>query len=158
MIFRLVPWSGETNYIDIVKIGDGCSSWVGMTGGRQVITLGEYCAYRVGIPIHEVMHAIGTTIIYSFQLNNSYNLKFYASTNIKKLFHFLLGYDHEQARNDRDDYITINWDNIKPGGKSQYTKCTRCTLQNTTYDYGSVMHYSDTAFAINRSIPTRNMQ
>ena len=67
---------------------------------------------------------------------------------------FLLGYMHEQSRNDRDDYVTINWDNIEPGKVGNFWKCTPCQHQNTTYDYGSVMHYPDWAFAINRSIPT----
>ena len=67
---------------------------------------------------------------------------------------FSLGYKHEQARSDRDDYVTINWDNIKDGKASQFTKCTVCHLQNTTYDYGSVMHYPDWAFAKDYSIPT----
>ena len=68
----MVPWNGETAYIDIYKIG-GCSSALGMTGGQQWITLGSTCANRVGTPIHEVMHAIGTSIIHSFHLNYSYN-------------------------------------------------------------------------------------
>ena len=64
------------------------------------------------------------------------------------------GYKHEQARSDRDDYVTINWSNIVDRYKSQFTKCTTCELQNTAYDYGSVMHYPDWAFAIDPSIPT----
>ena len=64
----MVPWKGETNYIDIYHTG-GCGSWLGMTGGQQTLFLGGGCANTVGTPIHEVMHAIGTSASYSVQLN-----------------------------------------------------------------------------------------
>ena len=63
----MVPWKGETNYIDIYHTG-GCGSWLGMTGGQQTLYLGGGCANTVGTPIHEVMHAIGTNASYSFSL------------------------------------------------------------------------------------------
>ena len=42
----------------------GCWSQVGKTGGKQELSLkarsdGGWCAYSVGTPIHELMHAIG---------------------------------------------------------------------------------------------------
>lgn len=44
------------NYIEFVP-GLGCSSSLGMIGGRQVITLGDGCT--TGNTIHEIGHAIG---------------------------------------------------------------------------------------------------
>ena len=58
-IFRIVPWNGEADYIDIVR-DDGCWSWVGKQGGRQELSLDSGCAWSVGTPVHEFMHAIGT--------------------------------------------------------------------------------------------------
>ena len=66
----------------------------------------------------------------------------------------LTGFWHEQMRKDRDDYITINWDNISPGTELQFKKCDACGDQGLKYDIGSVMHYHATAFALNRSEPT----
>ena len=57
------------------------------------------------------------------------------------------GYLHEQSRSDRDSYITINWDNIREGGRTQFFKCEFCDLQGTKYDYGSVMHYPETGLS-----------
>ncbi len=55
---RFVPRSrGQHNYIHIIK-GVGCSSSVGMVGGRQDVSLGQGCIY-VGIILHELMHAVG---------------------------------------------------------------------------------------------------
>lgn len=46
----------DGNYVEFVR-GDGCSSFVGMVGGRQVINLGDACS--TGNTIHEIGHALG---------------------------------------------------------------------------------------------------
>jgi hypothetical protein len=61
-----------------------------------------------------------------------------------------LGFYHEQSRPDRDQYVTIYWENLLPGADQQYKKCqqgTECTTQNLPYDYGSIMHYGNNFFA-----------
>jgi len=66
------------------------------------------------------------------------------------------GFYHEQSRYDRDDYVTINWDNIQPGTENNFNKYTEAQITHlgTPYDYGSVMHYGAYGFAIDPSIPT----
>ena len=58
---------------------------------------------------------------------------------------------HEQSRKDRDDYVTINWQNMNSDAQTQYqfVTCEHCDLQNSPYDYNSVMHYGATAFSNN---------
>ncbi|XP_027884525.1 meprin A subunit beta [Xiphophorus couchianus] len=66
-----------------------------------------------------------------------------------------LGFWHEQSRADRDDYVNIIWEQIEPGKEHNF-KTYDDTVSNALgvpYDYGSVMHYSKTAFNIN-SEPT----
>ncbi|KAK3710383.1 hypothetical protein QZH41_012310, partial [Actinostola sp. cb2023] len=63
-----------------------------------------------------------------------------------------LGFYHEQSRPDRDQYVTINWNNINSNMKFNFNKYPRSTIDSlgTPYDYGSVMHYDSHAFSNNR--------
>ncbi|KFM81506.1 Astacin-like metalloprotease toxin, partial [Stegodyphus mimosarum] len=59
-----------------------------------------------------------------------------------------IGFYHEQSRSDRDDYINIHWENIKPGRENNFAKLK--PYQNALlgpYDYGSVMHYGPLSFS-----------
>lgn len=55
----------------------------------------------------------------------------------------VLGFHHEHQRWDRDDYITVHFDNIKPGRASDYYSIpqTNWIVSSTPYDYRSIMHY-----------------
>ncbi|XP_045539320.1 uncharacterized protein LOC106714493 [Papilio machaon] len=61
----------------------------------------------------------------------------------------ILGYSHEHTRPDRDQYITIMWDNIKPGYKKYFTTRADDPLLTLSYDYASVLHYPARAFSRN---------
>lgn len=53
---KFVQRTSQSNYIYFVS-GSGCSSYVGMIGGKQNITLSTSCS--TGNTIHEIGHAIG---------------------------------------------------------------------------------------------------
>ncbi|XDV22670.1 hypothetical protein PO909_027516 [Leuciscus waleckii] len=57
------------------------------------------------------------------------------------------GGKQEQTRSDRDKYVRINFENISPDMAYNFEK-QNTNNQNTPYDYGSIMHYGRTAFAI----------
>jgi hypothetical protein len=59
-----------------------------------------------------------------------------------------IGLYHEQSRTDRDNYVTINFQNITAGYEGNFNKCTSCTA-NGTLDFGSIMMYSSFAFSSN---------
>jgi len=61
-----------------------------------------------------------------------------------------MGLFHEQQRPDRDDFITVNEENIEPGKESNFVKLTssQC-VTHASYDYGSLMHYDETDFSRN---------
>lgn len=56
-----------------------------------------------------------------------------------------------QSAYDRDDYVKIEWDNITPGMEHNFNKYNSSVVShfNTTYDYGSVMHYGAFGFSKN---------
>lgn len=53
---RFVERSSQSNYIYFTS-GSGCSSYIGMIGGKQNITLSSGCS--TGNTIHEIGHAVG---------------------------------------------------------------------------------------------------
>ncbi|KAG6449742.1 hypothetical protein O3G_MSEX006198 [Manduca sexta] len=67
----------------------------------------------------------------------------------------ILGFSHEHTRSDRDQYVTIMWDNIKPGYK-KYFDLSQGEYQNIIeslpYDYTSVLHYPPRAFSKNGQV------
>ncbi|RXN15244.1 meprin A subunit beta-like protein [Labeo rohita] len=67
-----------------------------------------------------------------------------------------LGFWHEQSRFDRDDYVTIVWNQIKAGDKNNFIlhNDTVSSSFGLPYDYSSVMHYRKTAFSKTASAST----
>jgi Astacin (Peptidase family M12A)/Bacterial tandem repeat domain 1 len=64
-----------------------------------------------------------------------------------------LGVYHEQSRSDRDAFVTLDLDNVPMDKRGNFQKKPG-SLDYFTYDYGSLMHYHRTAFAIDTSKPT----
>lgn len=112
--------SSDRDYITIESGNSGCWSSVGRIGGKQTVNLqSPGCVRKVGTVLHELLHAAG----------------------------FL----HEQNREERDDFVRINSRNIRSGYEINFNKAKKgeATGFGVRYDYGSVMHYSTTAFSKN---------
>lgn len=85
----------------------------------------------------------------------------YHSTVQHELLH-ALGFNHEQCRSDRDQYIRVLWHNIQSGWEYAFDKINTLN-QNTPYDYNSVMQYHKYAFSGNNQptmqpIPNANVE
>ncbi|KAI4470115.1 discoidin cub egf laminin and zinc metalloprotease domain containing [Holotrichia oblita] len=129
---RFIPWDGKIkDYLLIWPVQEpkGCWSYVGRSGGAQILSLqppddtGHNCLGTEGRAIHELMHALGVF--------------------------------HEQSRWDRDKFVKIHTENIIPRYKANFDKQS---LDNTTYtfeyDYNSIMHYGKYYFSKSKGKPT----
>lgn len=73
---------------------------------------------------------------------------------IHELLHGL-GFLHMHTANIRDDYIKINWKNIRDDAKLNFKPFTKlASMFETEYDYDSILHYSAVAFAKDKKKPT----
>lgn len=121
---------GSCNYIPSVSIQDTdkwkCWSYVGLQDG--FLSKGKSQPLNLGEPCW-------TMAIAAHELGH------------------VLGMFHEQARMDRDKYITVHWDNIPTGARKNFNLQLGSAL-NTVYDPLSLMHYSADAFATDPSQPT----
>ncbi|XP_041843840.1 high choriolytic enzyme 1-like [Melanotaenia boesemani] len=71
----------------------------------------------------------------------------YHSTVQHEVLH-ALGFTHEISRSDRDEYVKILFENIKPGNERNFKKVETNKLR-TPYDFKSIMQYSKYAFSKN---------
>jgi len=67
-----------------------------------------------------------------------------------------LGFWHEQSRPDRDEYINVHFNNVLPGYERNFDKETTSSVHSlgVTYDFNSIMHYSEYAFSKSSNVKT----
>lgn len=66
---------------------------------------------------------------------------------IQHEFLHALGFNHEQSRPDRDNYVKINYENIQPEFAYAFDIAEGSESLESPYDYNSVMHYGSSYFA-----------
>lgn len=59
-----------------------------------------------------------------------------------------IGLWHEQCRTDRDQFIDIDLDNVQPQSAHNFKQRIVETVDLGGYDFGSIMHYPPSAFAV----------
>ncbi|MGE3975827.1 MAG: M12 family metallopeptidase [Bdellovibrionales bacterium] len=59
----------------------------------------------------------------------------------------LFGLMHEHQRSDRDNYIQINWQAVKPGMEHAFHLLGRGEENHGPYDFLSIMHYDSSAYS-----------
>ncbi|CAF1187129.1 unnamed protein product [Adineta ricciae] len=94
---------------------------------------------------------VGYTQGFQSKVTLQQNGCFYTGTIQHELMH-VLGFFHEQSRPDRDNYLQINLENVRPNMVHNFEKYawgSSVYNQGTSYDYKSVMHYETTAFSMN---------
>ena len=54
--------------------------------------------------------------------------------------------------------MQVNWDNMKPFARAQFEKCNGCSNQTLQYDFDSLMHYTNGAFAKSYGLKTMEVK
>ncbi|XP_055349511.1 hatching enzyme 1.2-like [Paramacrobiotus metropolitanus] len=75
-------------------------------------------------------------------------------SNIQRLILLAMGFPHEVSRNDRDQYIIINWYNVVPERTWELEKYDRGVFDSLPYDYDSILHPGYVFLAQNTKMPT----
>lgn len=121
---KFVKRTTQADYIEVVK-GTGCSSYVGKAGGKQPVTL----LTTNGAP--------GATCMIKGIIMHELN--------------HALGFHHMQSATDRDNFVTVNYANIRDGASGNFAKYANTYISyfGTKFDIGSVMMYPRTAFSKN---------
>lgn len=129
---RFKPYKrSDPNWVIVTGNEPGCWSSVGMQGdGGQQLNLNSPKCVRKGVVIHEFLHAAG--------------------------------FWHQQSASNRDEFVKILWENIIHGHEHNFDKYDESEVTDfgVAYDYGSIMHYSRTAFSKNGKDtmePTKNV-
>jgi len=122
---RFKPRTTEKDYISIVNYKKGCTSHVGRIGGVQEVHLeSPNCLEELGVPIHELMHALG-------------------------FWHEQNRHDRDLFVNViKENIIPDKASNFEKNTEQE------ATTFGEEYDYLSVMHYQGYGFSRNESLPT----
>ncbi|KAL5279609.1 hypothetical protein ACFFRR_003910 [Megaselia abdita] len=131
---RFLPATSKTTaYINVTAEATGCHSKVGYQKKVQGLNL-QYDKLNKGC--------------------------FKLGTIIHEFLH-ALGFHHQQSTHNRDEYVHIAFENIKDGKEGNFKLREDSLDFGVEYDYGSVLHYSSTAFSKNGNptiIPLQNGQ
>jgi len=115
---RFTLRNGERDYVKYSNRERACYSYIGKIGGSQTINV--FSDSTAWCSFRTIVHEIGHAI----------------------------GFWHEQSRPDRDDYVRIYLNNVERRWWHNFMKRSNSEVDSrgSEYDYGSVMHYTTTAF------------
>ncbi len=123
-VVSFIPYENQKDAVIFERGTEHCLSVLGRVGGLQPIKLSDNC--QLTEILHEIMHT--------------------------------LGFVHEQSRPDRDKYIQVLWQNIEEKYQSQFAIVPESfftgSMQDSAFDYQSVMLYQPNAFAVSSDLVT----
>ncbi|RXG51231.1 Zinc metalloproteinase nas-7, partial [Armadillidium vulgare] len=122
------------------EVSNGCVEFVERTNETSflVIRRHDVCAATVG------QERMFNTLRMNSECMDNFTL-------LHELYH-VLGFEHEQCRSDRDKYVTILTENIRPDVVLNFDIIPDDDVLKVPYDYESIMHYPENAYSKNGNL------
>jgi hypothetical protein len=139
-----IPYTIDPALPNQARVTDAIAHWESRTNFRFVVrtTEADYVTFRGGDGCSSMVGKRGG------QQFVTLGAGCLLGQTIHEIGH-VVGLWHEQSREDRDTFVTINWANIEAGKEHNFNQHIADGDDIGTYDYGSIMHYGRTAFTRN---------
>jgi Astacin (Peptidase family M12A) len=141
-----IPYTIDPALPDQARVTDAIAHWESKTRYRFVARTSEadYVTFRPGGGCSSSVGRQGGQQFVNLAAGCS------KGNAIHEIGH-VIGLWHEQSREDRDAFVTINWSKIQPAAISNFNQHITDGDDVGAYDYGSIMHYPRDAFSIDGS-------
>ncbi len=141
-----VPYTIDPALPNQARVTDAIAHWEANTGYRFPLrtTEADYVTFRPGSGCSSQVGRRGGPQFVNLAPGCT------TGSTIHEIGH-VVGLWHEQSREDRDSFVSINWAKIQPGTEHNFNQHITDGDDVGAYDYGSIMHYPRNAFSIDGS-------
>ncbi|WP_074407031.1 MULTISPECIES: M12 family metallopeptidase [Aquimarina] len=142
--YYYIPYTIDSNLPNKSRVTNAINHWESRTKIRFVRRTNQraYIRFRSGSGCSS---AIGRT-------GGRQNITLGSSCTTGNTIHEIghaVGMYHEQQHPSRNNYVTINFDNIRSGYASNFYRRSSSSVRTTTFDIGSIMMYGSYFFSKN---------